>query len=444
MSVENGDRQSGDAPGELDTAPIRPHLPLAQSADSSLAGDNRRITIAEVFRPREARFLYAAFTLSLIGDQLAKVALAILVFSRTGSPWLTAVTYAIGYLPWIVGGPLLASYADRLPRRTVLIASDLIRAGAVALMTVPRLPLGVLLALLLASSMLAPPFESARSATWPEILAGEVYVVGNAVVSTTLQLGQIFGFAVGGTLVGLMTARGALGVDAVTFLASALCVAIGVHRRPATRPPDAESSVWAETRAGMRLVLGTPSLRAMVLLVWVASGTCFGWEGVVAPWSAELRGSTSLAVGLLLAAASFGTFVGSVVLGRLVRPVTRNRLMMPFAVLAPLMLVPTAWVHSLWLALLPLALTGFFVAFNIPLNGLFVRAVPGDMRGRAFGVAQSGLQAAQGVGVLLVGAASVAFAPSTVIAASGAIGVALVGWIVLRYPLIRPPDTPLR
>ena len=54
-------------------------------------------------------------TLSVAGDQLARIAVAWIVFSRTGSTTLTGISYAVTYLPWLVGGPLLSVYADRLP-----------------------------------------------------------------------------------------------------------------------------------------------------------------------------------------------------------------------------------------------------------------------------------------------------------------------------------------
>jgi MFS family permease len=398
-------------------------------------GSHGRVSIGQVFAIREARYLYAAYTLSLIGDQLAKVALAVLVYSRTHSPILTAVTYAISYLPWILGGPVLSSYADRWPRRTVLIASDLLRASLVAMLAIPGLPLPVLLGLLFLATMLAPSFESARSAIWPEILEGELYILGNAVVTTTYQIGQVLSFAIGGALVALISPRGVLGIDAATFATSGLLVAIGVLHRPVSANRE-RRSVWSETRAGLRLVFGSRRLRSIVLLVWGTAGSCFAWEGIVVPWSHELH-SGAKGVGFMLAAAPVGTLLGSILLGRLVRPATRDRLMLPFALLAPLALVPIALIDQIGLALVPLALTGFLMAFNIPLNGIFVQAVPAEFRGRAFGIAQSGLQASQGIGVLIAGALADQWAPSTVITCFGIAGFLLVAAITTHAPLFR-------
>jgi len=85
----------------------------------------------------EFRALWSAQVLSSTGDQFARVAIAILVYDRTHSAVLTALAYALTYLPPIAGGPLLASLADLFPRRRVTIVCDVFRVGTVGLMAVP-------------------------------------------------------------------------------------------------------------------------------------------------------------------------------------------------------------------------------------------------------------------------------------------------------------------
>lgn len=72
-------------------------------------------TWSAVLADREFATLWVAYALSLAGDQLARVALAVLVFDATGSPAVTALAYAVTFLPWLVGGPLLAGLGDRYP-----------------------------------------------------------------------------------------------------------------------------------------------------------------------------------------------------------------------------------------------------------------------------------------------------------------------------------------
>jgi len=71
-----------------------------------------RSSYREVFAIGEFRALWSAHVLSFVGDQFAQVAIAILVYGRTHSPFLTALAYALTYLPPIAGGPLLSGLAD--------------------------------------------------------------------------------------------------------------------------------------------------------------------------------------------------------------------------------------------------------------------------------------------------------------------------------------------
>ena len=80
---------------------------------------SRRVTYRDALAVPEFRALYLAQALSQLGDQLAKIAIALFVFERSHSPLLTALSWAVTYLPWLVGGPWLSVYADRLPRRDV-------------------------------------------------------------------------------------------------------------------------------------------------------------------------------------------------------------------------------------------------------------------------------------------------------------------------------------
>src|SRR2546427_12519387 len=122
----------------------------------------------EVLRIGEFRALWAAELLSVLGDQLARVALAILVYQRTSSAALTALTYALTFAPAVLGGALLSGLADRYPRRQVLIATDLIRALLAAAMAIPSLPLPALWVLVGVLSMASGPFKPAHLALLPQ------------------------------------------------------------------------------------------------------------------------------------------------------------------------------------------------------------------------------------------------------------------------------------
>ena len=129
-------------------------------------------------------------------------------------------------MPWVIGGLFLAELADRYPRRTVMVICDASRAVLVAVMVLPHVPIGALVALLFAATMFAPPFDSAKASITPDILAGERYVLGTAVLQTTLLAGEVLGAVGGGVAVAF------IGVRSVTGHRRRYVRALGPARRP--------------------------------------------------------------------------------------------------------------------------------------------------------------------------------------------------------------------
>ncbi|MGI8721723.1 MAG: MFS transporter [Geodermatophilaceae bacterium] len=382
----------------------------------------RPATYREVFGVGEFRYLFLAHLLSLIGDELARVALAILVFDSTDSPFLAAATFGISYAPWILGGPFLAAFADRFPRRSILVLTDVARGLAVAFLAIPGLPLWVLLAMLFLASLLAPPFESARSALMPDVLEGDRYAVGTSLTNISSQLAQLLGFLGGGVLVLLISAQGALLVNAVTFLLSAALVRWGVRHRTAPGEATASrTSVWRETISGLQVLSRKPVLLRIVCLLWTGQLFLTAPEGVAAPLVAEF-GYGAVGVGLFLAANPVGLVIGGVVVGRLCPPQLRERLTYPLALFSVLPLILVGLVDDFVVVLVLLVLSGFGASYLIPLNVSFVRVVPSAMRGRAFGAAVSGLYACQGIAVLAAGSAAEWIPASSVVTWSGMLG----------------------
>jgi MFS family permease len=409
--------------------------PRSPVATVSSASGETGPTYRDVLAVRPYRYLFLGHLLSLLGDQLTRVALAVLVFDRTGSAALAAVAFAVTLLPWIVGGPLLSSFADRFPRRRVMVAADLGRAALVTLMIIPVAPTGMLIGLAFLANMLTPAFSSARAAMLPDLLAGDRYVIANGLDRITQQLAQVGGFLAGGALIALIHPGGALALDAATFATSAALILIGVLPVPAPHGGGDRFSAWRDTAIGMRVVFGNPVLRAYVVLFWVASAFTYSYYGTVVPYAAVLGGGAPTA-GLLLAAGPFGLAAGAVVLTRVLSPRRRMRALVPCAVVSVVALVPALAVHHTVSVVTMLVVAGFGSAFSVPLNALFVRAAPSAFRGRAFGVAQAGVQVTQGLGILAAGlGAQITGSPALVVAASGILGtIAVVAVVAMIWP----------
>ncbi|MFC5180723.1 MFS transporter [Actinomadura harenae] len=393
-------------------------------------------TYREVFAVGEFRALWLAQALSFIGDQLAQVALAVLVFQRTGSALYTALTYALTYLPPIVGGPVLSGLADLFPRRTVMVMCDVARTVLVALMALRALPFWVLCALVFLSVLLGAPFTAARAALLPDVLEGDRYVAGSAINNITHQATQMLGFVAGGAIVAVVGTYQALGIDSVTFAVSALILVVGLRRRPAPREHErASRALWRGTRDGARLVFGDPVLRSLVSFAWLCAFYVLP-EGIAAPYAATFD-RNPLTVGLLMSAMPTGMVFGAFAFSRFVRPTNRLRSMGWMAMLACAPLIVAGAHPPLWGVVTIYALSGVGSAYQLAANAAFVAAVPPDGRAQAFGLAQSGILAGQGLGILAGGAAAQYLGPETVVALAGVLGLSVAAMLTLTWNQLR-------
>jgi MFS family permease len=401
-------------------------------------------TFADVFASGQFRALWLAQILSVAGDRLALVALTVLVFDRTHSPLMTAATYAVSYLPWLVGGLVLAGLADRRPRRQVMIICALVQCALTASMAAPGMPLPLLVGLLFVVTMLAPPFESARAAILPAILTGDRYVVGTAIARLTNQIGFVAGFACGGLVVALAGPRVALAADAATFAASAVLIRVGVRpvaaaaatargrRRDRQRDRQRDRHKGRPRAAsGIGLVLANRQLRILTLLAWLAAFYVVP-EGLAVPYAKALGGGP-VSAGLLLAAMPAGMGIGVIAFGRLVGPEQRMRVMGPLASCCCLPLL-VCWLRpGLAATMVIFAATGVLSAYQLAANAAFVRALPDHSRGRAFGFVMTGFSLGQSASLVAAGALAQALPAARVIALIGAAGTAAATALAVRW-----------
>jgi diguanylate cyclase (GGDEF)-like protein len=398
----------------------------------------------EVLRHKEFGPLFVAHLLSLLGDRLATVAISVLVYARSGSVLLTAVAYGTSLLPWLLGAPFLAALADRWPRRRVLLACDFARAALVLALAVPGQSMVALLALLSAVSWLGPPFDAARAATLAVVLPEEEeYVTASALTMLSNQVSQVVGLAGGGLLLAALSTHVALLLDAASFVLSALLVALFLRPRPGVlteqeRPPG----VWASAVEGARFTLGDPLLRSLLLLAWLVAAFTVLPEGLAVAAAARLHAPPGVA-GVLMAAVPVGAAVGALVLKRMPRG-ARERSMLLWSAAGFVALWGSAFVASWSLLWLLWVLVGVGAAVQLPASARFMRAVPDALRVRAFGLAQTGLMAGQGLALLAGGAAAEWFGIPRLLAASGVLGLLLLVPLAVRWPAPLAVPTPRR
>ncbi|MFI0805283.1 diguanylate cyclase (GGDEF) domain-containing protein [Amycolatopsis lurida] len=388
--------------------------------------ERRRAGFAVPLRNPEFRALWVAELLSIGGDQIARVALSLLVFTETSSAALTALTYALTFIPSVLGGFLLSGLADRYPRRAILVVTDVVRAVLAAAMALPGLPLPVLWACVAVLSAAAGPFKAAQSALMPQVLGREGFPAGLALRQFTGQVAQVVAFGSGGLVLTLIEPHLGMLVNAGTFVLSALIILKGVSLRSVSRAAtEQEEQVHAPARTWVLLY-------ALVLLV----GVYVVPEGLAVPYGHAL-GISAFGIGLLLAADPLGSAIGAWLTTRFRLPATPLTALL-FAVVAGVPLAACVFEPGVVASIVLWAVSGAVsTAFLIQVQTVVVDLVPDARRGGVMGRMSTCLHCSQGIAILGGGVAAQQFGPFRAVAAAGAVAIGVAAGISMLRVLTR-------
>lgn len=353
---------------------------------------------------------------------------------------MSALTFALGFLPYALGGTLLAPLADRLPARRVLVGCDLVCAACAAAMAAPGVPVALLLVLRCAMAFVAPLFQGTRSASLTDILGtGDAYVLGRSLLRMVAQSAQLIGFGLGGLLLTVLAPRGAILLTAAGFLGSATLLRLGTRARPArSAGPGPGAGPRVSPLAGLRAVLGHRRLRALTLLCWLPPLFVVVPEALLTPYAAGLGASTA-ALGLLMCAMPAGAVAGELWAGSALTARTRSRIVAPLAAVSLLPLLAYAGRPGVPLLLGTLVLAGLAHAYTLGLDQWYVEAVPEELRGRAMTLLSTGLMTLQGVGMALAGIAAEFLPVHAVVVSAAILG---TGAVLLLLVEVRRSDGP--
>jgi len=377
------------------------------AATPTVTQSERPPTFRDVFSIREYRAVYFSSLVSFLGDFLTQAAVAVLVYQQSNSALLSAAAFAMGFLPWAVGGTVLSALAERYPYRRVLIVSDIARMVLTALLLVPHAPMWFLFAVLFAANLGGPTTQSARSALLPLLVKREQLPIAIATSISTTQAVQVVGYLAGAALAVAINPQTALVVDVLTFAVSAVLIAAGVRPRPAAQERTQRTHLLRESGEGFRLVFGRETLRSIAVLVFVLTMFSIVPESLAAAWAAQGDSNAAtrgLDQGLIMAAGPIGFVIGGVLIGRLVDDEMRNRLVRPLAVLSTVILIPALFGPPPQVAAVLVGISGLAQGGLVPtLNSRFVLILPHGYRARAFGVMQTGIRLSQFAGIVVTG-----------------------------------------
>ena len=380
-------------------------------------------------------YLFLASAGSSFGTYLAAVALTLQVWDDTNSGvWVAALLIA-DFLPIVVIGFLLGPLVDRLSRRRLMIASDLVRFGVFA--ALPFVDgVGSLIALAAVSGIATGFFLPAANAAIPNLVPEEELVNANSLVVTVETLSWMIGPVVAGLMVTAWSTDVPYVVNAVTFLLSAAFVS-RISESKLRSEDSLTRGHWRDVADGLKLVVTGRPLRT-VLVVWnvalVGSAAVNVAEVVFAK---DTLDAGNVGFGALVAASGVGLAIGSFLSAPALGRVGLRRNYIGSLVLMGVGWGAAALSGSIWLAVAFVVGGAAGNGSVIVCNRLLVqRGAPDQYRGRALATIMSSNYAVLGLamaaaGVLtdVVGARAVWIGAGVMYLVAAAVAVVMTRWL---------------
>ncbi len=390
-------------------------------------------------RRRDYRLLFAALAISLTGDGIWIVAIAFQVIELGGGPVqlsLVIACFSAGLLAFLLPGGIVA---DRLPRRTVMVTADLVRAAVVAAVAILSLSDGLELWHLAVAGFIVGGGEAffipSYTALVPRLVPEEELLAANGLEGTLRPLAEFAaGPAIGGIAVAALSPGAAIMVDAGTFLVSAAFL-FGIRiRGTADREPATAGvgAALADLREGARYVRSTSWLWTTLVFALVAVLFLIGPIDVLIPFavSERLDGGAG-AYGILLTAFGVGSAAGALAISS--RPLPRRYLTTMLLVwgLGSLPIAAIGLANQLWVMVVAMLIVGATAGVGDVIWGtLLQRRVPDELRGRVSSLDFFVSLALLPVSMALAGPAGDAFGITTVFIVAGLVP-AILGPVAL-------------
>ncbi len=265
--------------------------------------------------------LWAGETVSVFGSLVGGLALqftAVLWLDAT--PLQLSLLLGCQFVPGFAVGLVAGAWVDRLHRRPILIAADVGRA--LALLTIPLaalfdlLTIGHLYAVALFTSSLAVFFDVAYEAYLPTLVERDELVEGNSKLTASVSVAEFGAFSASGWLVQLLTGPGAILVDALSFIWSAVFVGSIRSPEPDRAPHHERRHIWHEIREGVQLVARTPLLRSLAVTNMVRMASARMLSVVYLLYLNREVGFGPGALGMIFAVGGVTSLAGAAVAGR--------------------------------------------------------------------------------------------------------------------------------
>lgn len=343
---------------------------------------------------RRFHTLWAANSVSTLGDGVVETAAPLLVASVSDNPVLVGFAALVGQLPWLLFSLLSGVIVDRLDRRRLIVAVDVLRGLVTAALTVAVATGHATIPVIYACAFLLGTGETlaqtAASSLVPAVVPSDLLPQANARLhGSFFVLNRFAGRPLGAALFVLAAAL-PFGLNAASFLLSAALIATlrGLRPEPAAGPvADAEEqgrrSVRRDIAEGLRWVWHEPVIRMMSLALCLMNAALLAGFSIMVLYARDRLGLGAVGYGVLMGASAVGGILGALVAPALQARCSASLLLRTGLVVETLTHVGLALAGAPWVAGAVLAFFGMHSSVLGAVETTFrQRRVPDELRGR--------------------------------------------------------------
>lgn len=350
---------------------------------------------------------------SQVGDGVSKLALLWFVYAITGSALKTTMIGLLQTLPPILFGPFIGVIVDRVPKKLLLISSDLIRAAVLGVLPcvlpVDSFSIERLYVMVFVHAVASAVFGPALTAAIPSLVSRHEYTAANALLQTTTSIGIIVGPALSGIGIATMSSQEVLCVNAVSYVVSAACFVF-------VRFPRTESALVGEVSLagtlrdvmeGFHYVLRRQ--RVILMLIGAASMYTFAtsaFSTLFPVFGKKLLDLGPIEVGYLWSAFGFGLLLVSLGLVSLSAWTLARRiqLMSVSSFISGLALLGLIWTSNRLVAAVLMVIIGMGAGTLTPVAwGVLQEIAPASLLGRVLAIYNLGAMTSAIAGMTIFG-----------------------------------------
>jgi len=331
-------------------------------------------------------------TISNLGSSFTAFALPLLIYKLTGSAINLAFASVATFLPYLLFGLVIGAWVDRLNRKRLMIAVDIINALIIAsiplLAMTGRLSIWWIYAVGFITSTIGIAFQSAEFAAIPSLVSQDDLVTANGRIQASYSAAAIIGPLLAGVLVATMPLYDILFFDACSFVVSALSLALIRRGFNVEATEERTTSIRQDIVEGLRYVISHPVLRNISLMMALVNFFGSTVNAQLVLFAQQRLHATDAEVGYLYSAGSVGIVLLSLAAGLLRKRWSFSTVALGALMLSGVIQIIFALTTGYWLALVLWSLySGLGILFNINTGSLRQAIVPNHMLGRVMSIA---------------------------------------------------------